>query len=151
MLLSANSIEVIIHHLKGGFAPLVILLREFHVEKINMVLPGLHFSAYTLLRHMQHRQKVLLTAMKQPPEAANLWPEAQWPSTELQPDATEWAKALEEFEQTIADFIQEFKSLSAAPESDLKEHAFNCSLICLHHNAYHIGQLKAIGRQLGVW
>lgn len=33
--------------LKGGFAPVVILLREFHYDKTGIVLPGLHFSAFS--------------------------------------------------------------------------------------------------------
>lgn len=59
-----NSNQLLRSHLtellRGGFAPVVILLREFHVEKAGIVLDGLPFSAYSLLEHMLHRQRVLL-------------------------------------------------------------------------------------------
>lgn len=46
--------------LKGGFAPNVILLREFDYRKAGILLDGLHFSAWILLGHIQARHQTLL-------------------------------------------------------------------------------------------
>lgn len=43
--------------LLGGFAPVIVLLREYHYDKTGIVLNGLPFSAWSLLEHMRHRKQ----------------------------------------------------------------------------------------------
>lgn len=145
--------ESLIELLKGGFAPVVILLREFHFDKTGIVLDGLHFSAYTLLGHMHARQITLLNFMKDPIHNLNVWPEAHWPQKFKPENEEAWQKAIADFEMNLEEMITIVKD----PESRLFEKQKNGQTLFwaatanLQHNAYHIGQIKAVGRQLGVW
>ena len=139
--------------LHGGFAPNVILLREFDYQKAGVVLDGLHFSAWVLLGHMQARQRTLLDFMKHPEENTDVWPDAHWPENHAPQSAEEWRRAIDSFENELAEVI----ALVQNSETDLfKLHSNGktlswAAMTLLHHNGYHIGQLKTVGRQLGVW
>ena len=139
--------------LKGGFAPVVILLREFLFDKTGVALDGLPFSAWSLLEHMRHRQKVLLDFMKDPEANQEVWPEAYWPEDPVPESKQAWNNAIDRFEQELAEIIE----IVQDPERDLYQVQKNGKTLAwgamttFHHNAYTIGQVKAIGRQLGVW
>lgn len=148
-LLQAHLTEL----LRGGFAPVVILLREFHFDKAGIVLDGLPFSAYSLLEHMRHRQRVLLQFMQNPESDRDTWPDAYWPESPVPESEEAWIQAIAAFEQELEEMMQ----LVQHPETKLFQVNGNGKTICwaamttFHHNAYTIGQIKAIGRQLGVW
>ena len=139
--------------LQGGFAPVVILLREFHYDKVGIVLPGLHFSAFSLLGHMQKRQRSLLSFMKEPQHKQEVWEDAYWPQKFAPDNEQEWQQAIADFEKDLEEAIQIIQD----PATDLyavQENGKSLSwaaMALFHHNGYHIGQFKAVGRQLGVW
>lgn len=139
--------------LRGGFAPNIILLREFDYQKASVMLDGLHFSAWVLLGHMQARQRTLLGFMKHPGENTDIWPDALWPENHVPQSEQEWNHAIDSFESELAEII----ALVQSPDTDLFELHANgktlswAAMTILHHNGYHIGQLKTVGRQLGVW
>ena len=143
----------LVEMLKGGFAPNVILLREFDYEKCGIVLAGLPFSAWSLLEHMRNRQKVLLNFMSSPEEFPDVWPEAYWPKIPVPDSKKEWNNSIDIFEEELTKMI----SLVESKETELLKPQKNgktiswAAMATLHHNAYTIGQIKAIGRQLGVW
>jgi hypothetical protein len=145
--------EQLVELLQGGFAPNVILLREFHFDKAGIILSGLHFSAWILLGHMQARQKTLLRFMQDPARNPEIWPGAHWPENHVPQSPQEWEAAISAFEQDLAAMIH----LVEDPARCLFEVHANgktlswAAMTALHHNGYHIGQLKTIGRQLGVW
>ncbi len=138
---------------EGGFAPNIILLKEFNWEKTALILEGLHFSAWILLGHIRARHRQVLEFMKDPEANPDLWQEAEWPSNYEPQNEKEWYREIEEYEKEI----QEMKNIILDPRTPLfKRHSngktlAGAAMICLHHTGYHIGQLKAIGRQLGVW
>src|SRR5690554_3400729 len=130
--------------LTGGFAPVVILLREFHFDKAGIVLDGLPFSAYSLLEHMRHRQQVLLAFMKNPQAQGETWPEAYWPGDPVPESEAHWLEAIDGFEKELEELIQ----LVQQKEADLLQVHENGKTRCwaamttFHHNAYTIGQIK---------
>ena len=145
--------EQFVELLKGGFAPVVILLREFHFNKAGIALNGLPFSAWSLLEHMRHRQKILLQFMKEPENHPDVWPEAHWPQNPVPENEEAWKESINSFEQDLEEIIRIVKD----PERNLYAVHGNgktlswAAMTTFHHNAYTIGQVKAIGRQLGVW
>ncbi len=145
--------EQLVELLKGGFAPNVILLREFHYNKAGVILDGLHFSAWILLGHMQARQQTLLNFMKDPNQNSEIWPDAHWPENHVPQSEQEWNATIDDYEAVLQEMIE----LVQNPATDLFEVQSNgktlswAAMTTLHHNGYHIGQLKTIGRQLGVW
>jgi uncharacterized damage-inducible protein DinB len=145
--------QQLVNLLKGGFAPVVILLREFHFDKTGIVLDGLHFSAFSLLGHMKARQRTLLNFMKDPENSEEVWEEAQWPQKFVPDHEAEWQQAIDQFEAEL----EEVMSIVQSPQTPLYEEQENgktiswAAMALFHHNGYHIGQMKAVGRQLGVW
>src|SRR5690606_1223790 len=101
--------------LRGGFAPVVILLREFHFDKAGIVLDGLPFSAYSLLEHMRHRQRVLLDFIRDPRGNSDTWPDAYWPTDPIPQNETVWLQGIATFEQELEEMIQIIQN----SESDL--------------------------------
>jgi len=154
---SADHIEnyktQLVEFLKGGFAPNVILLREFEFEKAGIILDGLHFSAWILLGHLHARHRILLEFMKDPDKNQDIWPEAYWPENHQPETRQEWDSAIDRYEEDL----QEMIALVSHPGTDIFKSDENgdsisrAALTVLHHTGYHIGQLKTIGRQLGVW
>lgn len=138
--------------LKGGFAPNVVLLREFQYEKAGIILEGLHFSAWILLGHLHHRHNHFLKFMKNPDAEFEPWPPAYWPKNYQPKNREEWDSVIDGYERDLKEMTQ----IIGDPNVDLfKDYDGKnlswAALIILHHTGYHIGQLKTIGRQLGVW
>lgn len=139
--------------LKGGFAPNVILLREFDHQKAGIILDGLHFSAWILLGHICARQKTIYDFIKDPSNHTQLWKDAHWPENYQPQSREEWDKAIDGYEKQLKKII----NIVEKPKTPLfkiqknGETIFGAAMILQHHTGYHIGQLKTIGRQLGVW
>ncbi|MDT0676620.1 DinB family protein [Autumnicola musiva] len=139
--------------LKGGFAPNVILLREFSYDKCGVILDGLHFSAWILLGHIRARQQSLLKFMQDPQNNQDVWPDAHWPDNYQPETREEWDNAIDEYNRELEKVIEIVNN----PETPIFKVQANgetiswAAMTILHHTGYHIGQLKTIGRQLGVW
>lgn len=139
--------------LKGGFAPNIILLKEFDYKKAGIILEGLHFSAWILLGHIRARHNTLLRFMQDPENHGESWPEAFWPENYQPKNEQEWIAEIAVFEEELNEMVQ----LVQHPETDLFKIQANgktiswAAMAAIHHTGYHIGQLKTIGRQLGVW
>src|SRR5690606_36963953 len=111
------------------------------------------FSAYSLLEHMKHRQRILLTFMKNPESGQDAWPDAYWPEKQEPQSEEMWLQSIAEFEEDLAEMI----SLVQRDEVDLL-HVHHvgktlswAAMTTFHHNAYTIRQIKGFGRQLVVW
>ena len=102
--------EEIIELLRGGFAPNIILLREFDYKKAGIVLDGLHFSAWILLGHIRNRHQVLLKFMKDPENNSEVWPEAHWPENHEPKSANEWNREIDKFESELQEMIEIVKN-----------------------------------------
>jgi hypothetical protein len=145
--------EHLVELLTGGFAPNVILLREFHFDKAGVILNGLHFSAWILLGHIHARHNTLLSFMKNPDADIDVWPDAHWPENHVPQSEEEWNSAIDAYEHDLEEMIQFVQD----PDKELYQVQRNgktlawAAMTALHHTGYHIGQLKTIGRQLGVW
>lgn len=157
MTISTQNIEHyrtdLLELLKGGFAPNVILLREFQYEKAGIILDGLHFSAWVLLGHLHARHCDFLKFIKHPDQKIDLWPDAPWPANHQPKTREEWNIAIDHYEKDLLEMI----AVVADPSTDLfrtyqdEKNISWAAMTVLHHTGYHIGQLKTIGRQLGVW
>ncbi|HET8885760.1 MAG TPA: hypothetical protein VFM70_05335 [Salinimicrobium sp.] len=143
----------LIELLKGGFAPNVLLLKEFDYKKSGIILDGLHFSAWTLLGHIRTRQKALSDFILDPENHNEIWEEAYWPQNYQPSTKAEWEKEIGKYEIELQEVIKVIEN----PETPLfkvqknGETISGAAMILLHHTGYHIGQLKTIGRQMSIW
>ena len=139
--------------LRGGFAPVVTLLREFHFDKAGILLEGMPFSAWSVLEHMRSRQGLLLQFMRNPEKVKDLWPEPWWPADPVPENEGVWNAAIESFDHDLKEIISRVADQQTnlvRPQHNGKTLLWAATSV-IQHNAYHIGQIKTIGRQLGVW
>ncbi len=118
---------------------------------------GFEHSPWQLLEHMRLAQKDILDFCVNPQYVHALkWPDDYWPRSPAPSDATAW-------DQSVADFIADREKLTelvraddvdlfaSVPTGKAHQTYLRAILLVADHNAYHVGQLIAVRRALGVW
>jgi hypothetical protein len=118
---------------------------------------GFEHSAWQLVEHLRVAQKDILDfCVNAKYVHALAWPDDYWPRDAAPPGKTSW-------DASIADFRADRERLKAlvtdpavdllatVPTGDEKQTYLRAVLLVVDHNAYHIGQLVAVRRALGMW
>lgn len=116
---------------------------------------GLPYSPWQLLEHMRIAQHDILEFCRNAAYVEMKWPDDYWPTSPAPPSTAAW-------EQSVAAFRRDreaFKQLVADPNVDLfakiphgtGQTHLREALLVADHNAYHLGQLVAVRRLLGIW
>lgn len=145
--------------LKGGQAHAGFdeVIKDFPSEKRGVKPAGLPYSAWQLLEHIRIAQHDILHFSKnyegkyQSPK----WPEGYWPKSPEPPNDKAWDDSIR---QIKAD-QKEFEELVAEPKNSLEQpfpwgegqNLLREALLIADHNAYHVGELVAVRRILGIW
>ena len=117
--------------------------------------PGVPFTAWRLLEHMRLAQWDILEFSKNPKHVSPEWPGGYWPQADGPADDAAWEKSVQEFRAGL----KGMQKLVADPKADLfariphgeGQTLLREALLVADHNAYHLGQLVMLRRQLGVW
>jgi hypothetical protein len=119
--------------------------------------PGFDHSAWQLVEHLRLAQFDLLDfARNSSYEHTLKWPDDYWPSNPAPPDAAAWDTSIATFHRDQA----AMKALVADESVDLfarvptgkpNQTVLRAILLTADHNAYHVGQLVAVRRALGIW
>jgi uncharacterized damage-inducible protein DinB len=124
-------------------------------EALRGVVPeGSAHSLWQLLEHLRICQHDILDFCRNP-KYAEIPMEAYWPETAAPPSARAWDESLAAFRRDR----DEMKELAADRELDLFARIPHGSgqtylrelILVADHNAYHVGQLVALRRRLGIW
>lgn len=116
---------------------------------------GLPYSPWQLLEHVRIAQHDILDFCRNAAYVEMKWPDDYWPKSPAPPDTAAW-------EQSVAAFRRDreaFKQLVGDPKVDLfakiphgtGQTYLREALLVADHNAYHLGQLVAVRRLLGIW
>ncbi len=118
---------------------------------------GFERSPWELVEHMRLAQKDLLDFCVNERYVHTLrWPEDYWPQRPAPDDETAWSTS-------IADFKRDRETLkrvahdagvdlfAVVPTGEGQQTYLRAMLLVADHNAYHVGQLVAVRRALGVW
>jgi uncharacterized damage-inducible protein DinB len=116
---------------------------------------GGEHSLWQLLEHLRIAQADIIEFCRTAKYTEKKWPDDYWPASPAPRSAAAWAKS-------IADYRRErkaFQRLAANPKIDLLAaipHGTGQTylreiLLAADHAAYHIGQIIAVRRQLGIW
>ena len=116
---------------------------------------GWEYSAWQLVEHIRIAQADILEFCRTARYKEKKWPDDYWPKMLGPRGAADWTKA-------IAGYRADRKSLqrlAADPDIDLLAaipHGTGQTylreiLLVADHNAYHIGQIVALRRRLGIW
>jgi uncharacterized damage-inducible protein DinB len=149
-------------------AQLVTLLdfKEAHVDfdravkgippRLRGKLPEMaEHTLWQLLEHLRIAQADILEFCQTAKYTHKKWPDDYWPKTLGPHSAAAWTKAIAAYRRDR----KAMQRLAANPKIDLMAkipHGTGQTylreiLLIVDHNAYHIGQIVALRRRLGIW
>lgn len=145
--------------LKGGQAHAGFdeVIKNFPSDKRGVKPAGLPYSAWQLLEHIRIAQHDILHFSNN--HAGNYkspkWPDDYWPKSVEPPSEKAWDECIR---QIKAD-QKEFEALIADPKNSLEQpfpwgegqNLLREALLIADHNAYHLGEIVALRRVLGIW
>jgi hypothetical protein len=119
----------------------------------NRTPKGVPHSPWRLLEHLRLAQWDILQFSITPDHVSPPWPDGYWPAGEA--TDTSWRKSIRQFREDL----ETMKTLVADPATDLfaripwgdGQTVLREVLLAADHNAYHIGELVLLRRQLGAW
>jgi uncharacterized damage-inducible protein DinB len=120
----------------------------------GMAPKGLPYSLWQLLEHLRLTQRDILEFCRNPAYMEPR-PEEYWPPSAVPPTETAWDRSVAGFHADL----NELKQLAADRTVDLFQRIPHGTgqtylrelLLVADHNAYHIAQLVAVRRSLGIW
>ena len=115
----------------------------------------LPFSPWQLLEHLRIAQLDILDFCLNPDYTMGTWPDDYWPDTAAPPTSDAWDASIAQFRADR----KAMQDLVANPDTDLftpiphgdGQTILREAVLLADHNAYHIGQLVAVRRLLGIW
>lgn len=124
-------------------------------DRQGAVAPGSAYSPWQLLEHLRIAQHDILDFCRNPTYAEMKWPDDYWPTSPAPPTPNAWNESIGAFTRDR----EALKQLVADPQLDLfakiphgtGQTYLREVFLVIDHNAYHLGQLVAIRRQLGLW
>ena len=127
------------------------------LERQGAVAAGFEHTPWQLLEHMRIAQNDLLDFCLNPRYAHELaWPEDYWPRDPAPPGPTAWNESIASFKADREGFTQLVRDprldlLATVPTGRDQQTYLRAVLLAADHNAYHLGQLVAVRRALGIW
>lgn len=117
---------------------------------------GFEHSPWQLLEHMRLAQKDILDFCANPKYVHELkWPDDYWPTEPAPPGATAWDNSLASFKnerEQLKQLVRHTPDLFAlVPTGKGHQTYIRAIVLVTDHNAYHLGQLVAVRRALGIW
>ena len=126
-------------------------------DRRGALAPGFEHSIWQLLEHMRLAQKDILEFCVNARYVHALkWPDDYWPRSPVPPAETAWDTSIKDFKADR----EALKQLAADSRVDLfalvptgkgQQTYLRALLLVADHNAYHLGQLVAVRRALGIW
>lgn len=125
-------------------------------DKRGALAPGIAYSVWQLVEHMRLAQLDVLDFCLNPKYVhAMKWPDDYWPQA-TPADALAWDKSVAAFKadrERLKDLARnETIDLHAlVPTGKGHQTYLRAILLMADHNAYHLGQIVAVRRALGIW
>ena len=118
--------------------------------------PGFEHSAWQLLEHIRLAQDDILDfCVNAKYEHTMKWPDDYWPASPEPPNAGSWDGSLAEYargREALQKLARETPDLTAVvPTGKSGQTYLRSILLVINHSAYHVGQLVALRRALGIW
>jgi hypothetical protein len=149
----------LVFQLRGGnaHASLETVVKGFPAEKQGVVTKGLPYSGWQLLEHIRLalEDMVEFSSNEDGHYKEKKWPEGYWPKSTEPPSKKAWDESVKKIEAEIEKMVK----LLSDPKADLfkpfpwgeGQTLYREALQIVDHNAYHLGEMVAVRRVLGVW
>jgi uncharacterized damage-inducible protein DinB len=113
------------------------------------------YSAWQLVEHLRIAQADILEFCRPAKYREKKWPDDYWPKSPAPPSAAAWATSIAHYRRDR----KALQRLAANPKVDLfatiphgtGQIYLREILLAADHAAYHVGQIVALRRQLGIW
>jgi uncharacterized damage-inducible protein DinB len=117
---------------------------------------GFEHTPWQLLEHIRIAQEDILDFCVNANYAHNMkWPDDYWPKHPAPPNAKAWTDSVASYARSCDELkrlAREVPDLSAkVPTGKGTQTYLRALLLVTDHTAYHVGQLVAVRRALGVW
>lgn len=118
--------------------------------------PGFEHSPWQLLEHMRLAQDDILDFCVNPTYVHTMkWPDDYWPVNPEPPGAASWTDSIAGYArglERVKSLALEVDDLTAkVPTGKASQTYLRAILMTADHTAYHVGQLVALRRALGIW
>ena len=134
-----------IEHIVDGIPP----------DKWAAAAPGLPYTLWHLLEHLRLTQYDILDFCRNPGYTERRWPEDYWPGRSDEPTADAVAGSIAAFRQDrealMALALDRNTDLFARIPHGTGQTYLRELLLVADHTAYHLGQMVAVRRALGIW
>jgi hypothetical protein len=116
---------------------------------------GLPYSAWELLEHLRFTQWDILQFCRNPAYEEPNWPDDYWPDSSAPPRPESWDESAAAF-RADREALKEMAAdtsldlFAAIPHGSGQTYLRELLLVA-DHNAYHVGQIVAVRKLLGVW
>ena len=126
------------------------------VDKRGARAPGFEHSPWQLLEHIRLAQDDILDfCVNEKYEHTMTWPDDYWPVKPEPPDQKAWDASLAAYARGLEQLqrvARETPDLTApVPTGKSAQTYLRAILLVIDHTAYHVGQLVALRRALGIW
>jgi uncharacterized damage-inducible protein DinB len=117
---------------------------------------GFEHSPWQLLEHIRLAQEDILDfCVNAKYEHRMKWPDDYWPRDPAPPSAKAWTDSIASYKRALDELKQlarEVNDLTAlVPTGKGTQTYLRAILLVVDHTAYHVGQLVAVRRALGIW
>ena len=124
-------------------------------DKRGVRPPGFEHSPWQLVEHVRLALDDILDFCVNPDYVHSMkWPDDYWPAQEP-PTASAWDRSIAAYSQSVERMkalAREQPDLAAAvPTGKVNQTYLRALLMAADHTAYHVGQLIAVRRALGIW
>ena len=117
---------------------------------------GFEHSPWQLLEHMRIAQADILDFCVNPDYAHTMkWPDDYWPKQPAPPNARAWTASIASYTRSREELKRLARSVEdltgRVPAGKPNQTYLRAILLSVDHTAYHVGQLVALRRALGIW
>jgi hypothetical protein len=117
---------------------------------------GFEHSAWQLVEHIRMAQEDILDFCVNPAyEHTMTWPDDYWPRNPAPPSEKAWTDSIASYSrsrETLKRVARDVEDLTAkVPTGKAGQTYLRAILLTADHTAYHVGQLIAVRRALGIW
>ena len=125
------------------------------IEKRGVKPHGMPYSLWQLLEHLRITQRDILDFCRPEGYVELEWPADYWAKSEEPPSEGAWEESIRGFREDL----EQMRALAADPAVDLfavvpqgtTQTYLRELLLVADHNAYHVGEIVAARRSLGIW
>jgi hypothetical protein len=117
---------------------------------------GFEHSPWALLEHLRIAQDDILEfCVNAGYQHTMKWPDDYWPAAAFPPTESAWAASIAGYvagRERLKRLAREVKDLAErVPTGDSQQTYLRAILLAADHAAYHVGQIVAVRKALGIW